>query len=79
MTIDDFPEAARVPARLTLWTLHRKGRTATCEAVAHALGLELVLSVADDVIRTEVSKVAQDGEELAAEWRRMFEAKGWTA
>jgi hypothetical protein len=62
-----------------LWTLVKDGRAAICEAHAHPLGVELVVSVNDDIRRTEAFRVVRDAEGVATEWRAQFEAKGWTA
>jgi hypothetical protein len=35
-----------------LWTMRRGDRVATCEAVPHPLGLELVVAIGDDIRRT---------------------------
>ena len=52
----DAPGPDATPARVRLWTLHKDGRTATCDAQAHALGVELVSEVDGDVRRTEVAR-----------------------
>ena len=77
MTIDsDASDTYAKPGRVTLWTLTKAGRTATCEA--HALGLEVVTTVADDIVRTEVARAPDAAKRVADQWRRACEAMGWT-
>ena len=52
-------------------------RTATCDAHAHLLGVEVVSEVDGDVRRTEVARTAPAGQAVADAWRHAFIAKGW--
>lgn len=75
----DAPEAGPAPARVPLWTLTRNGRTATCEAAAHPLGLEVVATVAGDIVRTQVARTPEAAQVVAEQWRALFAGKGWQA
>ena len=50
---------------MRLWTLTKGARTTTCDAQTHALGLELVVTVADDIVRTEVARTPAGAQQLA--------------
>jgi hypothetical protein len=75
----DSSDPAATPARAHFWTLRKDARNATCHAHAVSLGIELVVTVNNDVRRTQVARTPQAGQALADEWRQAFEAKGWTA
>ncbi|AMY10146.1 hypothetical protein LuPra_03374 [Luteitalea pratensis] len=66
----DAPDPVAAPSRVRLWTLHKDGRTATCDAQAHMLGVEIVSEVDGDVRRTEVARTPQAGQALADEEAR---------
>ena len=74
---DDAPDPPPIPAPQRVWTLTKDGRTATCDAQAHVLGLELVSEVDGEVMRTEVARTTHDGQAVADRWRHAFIAKGW--
>ena len=70
-------EPAPEPARLPLWQLRKAVRTAACIAQAHPLGLEVVAEVDGEVVRTQVTRTADEAEAVAADWRAAFVGKGW--
>lgn len=76
-TDTDACDPSGMRASVRLWTLHRNGRTATCEAHAHALGLEVVASVAGEIERTEVARTPDKTQHVADQWQQRFNVKGW--
>jgi len=77
MDADDITDPTPTPAPVRVWTLSKGDRTATCDAQAHVIGVELVSEVDGDVRRTEVDRTAPAGQALAETWRQAFMAKGW--
>ena len=58
--------------------MRRGDRVATCEAVPHPLGLELVVAIGDDIRRTQAFRRTAPAQTTADEWRRSFLDYGWT-
>ena len=77
MDDDARTDPTPLPASVRVWTLTKDGRTATCDAQAHVLGVELVSEVDGDVRRTEVARTAPAGQAVAETWRQAFIANGW--
>ena len=65
------------PRLLRIWALTKGTRQAVCDAHVVTLGIELVVTVDDDVRRSEVARTPAAGQALADEWRDAFFAKGW--
>ena len=65
------------PRPLRIWTLAKGTRQAACDAHVVTLGIELVATVDDEILRTEVVRSPAAGQALADEWRDAFVAKGW--
>ena len=64
-------------APILLWTLRRGESVATCEAVSHPIGIELVVSIGDDVERKQAFRLPTAVESKADELRRSFLDFGW--
>ena len=61
------------------WTLHKAGTSAVCTIWSHQFGFELRLAIdGDSLPRTQVCTTHEGLVELQDDWRKAFEAKGWT-
>ena len=67
----------RTSPRLLVWTLVKDGRSATCHAQPHALGVEIFWDVDQETQRTEVATTALAAQALADDWRDAFNGNGW--
>jgi len=65
------------PRPLRIWTLTKGARQILRDAHVVTLGIELVVTVDDDVRRTEVARTPVAEKALAGEWRYASFAKGW--
>lgn len=74
MATEHYPQPRGM---VRLWTLTKDGRTATCNAMAHPLGVEIVAAVDGDVRRTQVVREPRAADGVAVDWRAAFMAKGW--
>ncbi len=61
------------------WRLEKGARRAACRVEPHPLGLELVIEVDGDIVRTEVARTPGAAAARAADLRAAFEGKGWSA
>jgi hypothetical protein len=61
------------------WTLKKDARTADCALTTHPLGWELKVTLGDELVRSQVCKTETSVFDTSDEWRRQWEAKGWTA
>jgi hypothetical protein len=69
-----FSEAERLSP---VWMVRKGGRAAECPVWTHPLGLELRLSVGDDLLRSEVIRDQDALIRVQETWRQALEAKGW--
>ena len=61
-----------------LWALEKNGRKAICVLVGHPLGSEARVTVDGEFKRSAVFKDSKEMIDAMDEWRRLFEANGWT-
>jgi hypothetical protein len=59
------------------WTLKKGKHTASSRLVTHALGGEMVCSVAGELRQSKASNDLSVLEAAAEEWRQAFIEKGW--
>lgn len=62
-----------------VWTLKKGARAALCALQGHPLGVEARVLVDGEVHRTEAFRDSKQMIDTTCEWRRAFEAKGWTS
>lgn len=62
-----------------VWTLQKGARVARCVLQGHPIGSEARVLIDDSVHRTEAFRDSKSMIDATWEWRRAFEAKGWTA
>lgn len=60
-----------------VWTLHKGDRVASCHLWTHPLGGEVRLDVDSLWCRGETHQVGLALIDVALEWKRHFEGKGW--
>jgi hypothetical protein len=53
----------------TAWTLEKRKHRASCRLVEHPLGVEVLLAVDGDLLRSQVMRVKDAAVSLAADWR----------
>jgi hypothetical protein len=61
------------------WRLTKGSRAVTCDIWTHPLGGELRCEVDGEMFGTRASRTLNDLLTASDEWRKAFEAKGWTA
>lgn len=61
-----------------VWTLRKGSRVASCHLWTHPKGGEARLTVDGEWYRGEALSDGLALVDLALEWRKQFEAKGWT-
>lgn len=67
------------PERLSsVWTLTKRGKTATCEVWSHVLGVELRALVGMELAHSHVCRSQDEVVRYLEEWRAAFERKGWS-
>ena len=62
-----------------IWKLSKGRRVAVCTLWNHPIGAELRCDVDDEMRQTKASRAVGELLDVAHEWRKAFEAKGWTA
>ena len=62
-----------------IWKLTKGTRVAICTLWNHPIGAELRCDVDDEMQQTKASRTVGELLDVAHEWRKAFEAKGWTA
>lgn len=68
------------PERLfPAWTLHKGARTAECVVWSHQFGLELRVTIGDELIQSAVIRSQEDLIATQESWRAAFETKAWKA
>jgi hypothetical protein len=60
-----------------LWTLRKGSRVAVCTLWTHPIGGEIRVTVDGEMQRTEAKRDGLALVDLALEWRKQFEGKGW--
>jgi hypothetical protein len=63
----------------TGWRLEKGARRAACRVEPHPLGLELVIEVDGEIVRTEVARTAAAAAGRTDELRAAFLERGWRA
>lgn len=61
-----------------LWTLRKRTHEVSCVLVGHPVGSELRLLIDGRFERSQAFREGAKAVVQAAEWRELFEAKGWT-
>ena len=62
-----------------IWKLTKGTRVAICTLWNHPIGAEIRCDVDDEMHQTKASRAVGELLDAAHEWRKSFEAKGWTA
>lgn len=61
-----------------LWTLTKRGHSATCVLVGHPKGSEVRVEIDGELQRSEAFREGALAVAASQDWRRLFEEKGWT-
>jgi hypothetical protein len=73
------PEWRGQPVKISdFWTLTKGTRQAVCVLWNHPIGAEIRCDVDGEMVQTKASRDLGELLNASDEWRKAFEAKGWT-